>query len=113
MRRLMRVPAKQIVARCLKVLRVLFECRICDNKTVLTRNRNKMPEKEELVAKLPILIRYYYHRNRLAGNSNNGHKRRTLRTRVSTLNPLVPQNREGTLSTRLFSATRGTRRLWC
>src|SRR5687767_6934920 len=33
----------------------------------------------------------------------NGHKRRTLRTRVGTLNLLVPQDREGTFSTRLFS----------
>lgn len=33
----------------------------------------------------------------------NGHKPRTLRTRVGTLNLLVPQEREGTFSTRLFS----------
>ena len=33
----------------------------------------------------------------------NGHKTRTLRTRVGTLNLLVPQDREGTFSTRLFS----------
>jgi putative transposase len=33
----------------------------------------------------------------------NGHKRRTLRTRVGTLNLSVPQDREGTFSTRLFS----------
>src|SRR5215213_3509815 len=33
----------------------------------------------------------------------NGYKRRTLRTRVGTLNLLVPQDREGTFSTRLFS----------
>ncbi|MCA1738617.1 MAG: IS256 family transposase [Actinobacteria bacterium] len=33
----------------------------------------------------------------------NGHKPRALRTRVGTLNLLVPQNREGTFSTRLFS----------
>jgi len=33
----------------------------------------------------------------------NGHKPRTLRTRVGTLNLLVPQDREGTFSTRLFS----------
>lgn len=32
----------------------------------------------------------------------NGHKPRTLRTRVGTLNLLVPQDREGTFSTRLF-----------
>jgi transposase-like protein len=33
----------------------------------------------------------------------NGHKPRTLRTRVGTLNLMVPQNREGTFSTRLFT----------
>jgi putative transposase len=32
----------------------------------------------------------------------NGHKPRTLRTRVGTLNLLIPQDREGTFSTRLF-----------
>src|SRR5215210_1769569 len=33
----------------------------------------------------------------------NGYKPRTLRSRVGTLNLLVPQDREGTFSTRLFS----------
>jgi putative transposase len=33
----------------------------------------------------------------------NGHKPRTLRTRVGTLNLMVPQDREGTFSTRLFA----------
>jgi putative transposase len=33
----------------------------------------------------------------------NGYKPRTLRTRVGTLNLLVPQDRQGTFSTRLFS----------
>ncbi len=33
----------------------------------------------------------------------NGHKPRTLRTRVGTLNLLVPQDREGTFSTHLFA----------
>jgi putative transposase len=33
----------------------------------------------------------------------NGYKPRTLRTRVGALNLLVPQDREGTFSTRLFS----------
>src|SRR5215207_3348028 len=33
----------------------------------------------------------------------NGHKPRALRTRVGTLNLLVPQDREGTFSTRLFA----------
>ena len=44
----------------------------------------------------------------------NGYKPRTLRTRVGTLNLLVPQDRESTFSTRLFSRyQRVTRRLWC
>ena len=33
----------------------------------------------------------------------NGHKPRTLRTRVGTLNLLVPQDREGSFSPRLFA----------
>ena len=33
----------------------------------------------------------------------NGYKPRTLRTTVGTLNLLVPQDREGTFSTRLFA----------
>jgi putative transposase len=33
----------------------------------------------------------------------NGHKPRTLKTRVGTLNLLVPQDREGTFSTKLFT----------
>jgi putative transposase len=33
----------------------------------------------------------------------NGHKPRTLRTRVGPLNLMVPQDREGTFSTRLFA----------
>jgi putative transposase len=33
----------------------------------------------------------------------NGHKPRALRTRVGTLNLMVPQDREGTFSTRLFA----------
>src|SRR3712207_583412 len=42
---------------------------------------------------------------RTAGRTGhrNGHKPRTLRTRVGTLNLLVPQDREGTFCTRLFS----------
>jgi putative transposase len=35
--------------------------------------------------------------------NRNGHKPRALRTRVGTLNLLVPQDREGTFSTRLFA----------
>ena len=41
------------------------------------------------------------HTNTRMGHRN-GHKPRTLRTRVGTLNLLVPQDREGTFSTRLF-----------
>src|SRR5919112_5886217 len=33
----------------------------------------------------------------------NGYKPKALRTRVGTLNLLVPQDREGTFSTRMFS----------
>ena len=44
----------------------------------------------------------------------NGHKPRMLRTRGGTLNLLVPQDREGAFSTKLFSRyQRVTRRYWC
>jgi putative transposase len=44
-----------------------------------------------------------YQRTENRAGQRNGYKRRTLRTRVGTLNLLVPQDREGTFSTRLFS----------
>ena len=43
----------------------------------------------------------------------NGHKPRTLRTRVGTLNLLVPQDREGTFSTRLFSRYQRNEKALC
>ena len=44
-----------------------------------------------------------YERSATRTGHRNGHKPRTLRTRVGTLKLLVPQDREGTFSTRLFS----------
>lgn len=44
-----------------------------------------------------------YERTDARKGHRNGHKPRTLRTRVGALNLLVPQDREGTFSTRLFS----------
>jgi putative transposase len=44
-----------------------------------------------------------YERSEKRTGQRNGHKPRTLRTRVGTLNLLVPQDREGTFSTGLFS----------
>ena len=44
-----------------------------------------------------------YERTQRRTGQRNGYKPRTLRTRVGTLNLLVPQDREGTFSTRLFS----------
>jgi putative transposase len=44
-----------------------------------------------------------YERSEARTGHRNGHKPRTLRTRVGTLNLLVPQDREGTFSTRLFA----------
>jgi putative transposase len=44
-----------------------------------------------------------YERTKRRTGHRNGHKPRMLRTRVGTLNLLVPQDREGTFSTRLFS----------
>jgi putative transposase len=43
----------------------------------------------------------------------NGHKPRTLRTRVGTLNLLVPQDREGTFSTRLFARYQRNEKALC
>jgi putative transposase len=43
-----------------------------------------------------------YERTENRNGHRNGHRPRTLRTRVGTLNLLVPQDREGTFSTRLF-----------
>jgi len=44
-----------------------------------------------------------YERSEERKGHRNGHKGRTLRTRVGTLNLLVPQEREGNFSTRLFA----------
>ena len=44
-----------------------------------------------------------YERTENRTGHRNGYKPRTLRTRVGTLNLFVPQDREGTFSTRLFS----------
>jgi putative transposase len=43
----------------------------------------------------------------------NGHKPRDLRTRVGTLNLLVPQDREGTFSTRLFARYQRNEKALC
>jgi putative transposase len=43
-----------------------------------------------------------YERTERRTGQRNGHKPRMLRTRVGALNLLVPQDREGTFSTRLF-----------
>src|ERR671914_3126808 len=43
----------------------------------------------------------------------NGYKPRTLRTRVGTLKLLVPQDREGNFSTRLFSRYQRNERALC
>jgi putative transposase len=44
-----------------------------------------------------------YERSAARAGHRNGHERRALRTRVGTLNLLVPQDREGAFSTRPFS----------
>src|ERR671938_2174006 len=44
-----------------------------------------------------------YERSATRTGQRNGYKPRALRTRVGTLNLLVPQDREGPFSTRLFS----------
>jgi putative transposase len=54
-----------------------------------------------------------YERAEKRTGHRNGHKPRTLRTRVGTLNLLVPQNREGTFSTRLFARYQRNEKALC
>src|SRR5919107_1886801 len=54
-----------------------------------------------------------YERTENRTGHRNGHKPRTLRTRVGTLNLLVPQDREGTFSTRLFSRYQRNEKALC
>jgi putative transposase len=54
-----------------------------------------------------------YERSTTRSGHRNGYKPRTLRTRVGTLNLLVPQDREGTFSTRLFSRYQRNEKALC
>jgi putative transposase len=54
-----------------------------------------------------------YERAEKRTGHRNGHKPRTLRTRVGTLNLLVPQDRQGTFSTRLFSRYQRNEKALC
>jgi len=54
-----------------------------------------------------------YERGEHRKGHRNGHKPRTLRTRVGTLNLLVPQDREGTFSTRLFARYQRNEKALC
>src|SRR5215212_6806879 len=54
-----------------------------------------------------------YERGEGRTGHRNGHKPRALRTRVGTLNLLVPQDREGTFSTRLFSRYQRNEKALC
>jgi putative transposase len=54
-----------------------------------------------------------YERNATRTGQRNGYKPRTLRTRVGTLNLAVPQDREGTFSTRLFSRYQRNEKALC
>jgi len=54
-----------------------------------------------------------YERSVTRAGHRNGHKPRTLRTRVGTLNLLVPQDREGTFSTRLFARYQRNEKALC
>ncbi len=54
-----------------------------------------------------------YERNAARAGHRNGHKPRTLRTRVGTLNLAVPQDREGTFSTKLFSRYQRNEKALC
>jgi putative transposase len=54
-----------------------------------------------------------YERSATRIGHRNGYKPRTLRTRVGTLNLLVPQDREGVFSTRLFSRYQRNEKALC
>ena len=54
-----------------------------------------------------------YERGEGRTGHRNGHKPRALRTRVGTLNLLVPQDREGTFSTRLFARYQRNEKALC
>src|SRR5215216_4775158 len=54
-----------------------------------------------------------YERNATRTGQRNGYKPRTLRTRVGALNLLVPQDREGTFSTRLFARYQRNEKALC
>lgn len=54
-----------------------------------------------------------YERSEKRTGRRNGYKPRTLRTRVGTLNLLVPQDREGTFSTRLFARYQRNEKALC
>jgi putative transposase len=54
-----------------------------------------------------------YERAEKRTGHRNGHKPHTLRTRVGALNLLVPQDREGTFSTRLFSRYQRNEKALC
>jgi transposase-like protein len=54
-----------------------------------------------------------YERGAGRAGHRNGHKPRTLRTRVGTLNLLVPQDREGTFSTQLFARYQRNEKALC
>src|SRR5215207_3895754 len=54
-----------------------------------------------------------YQRTENRSGQRNGYKPRTLRTRVGTLKLLVPQDREGTFSTRLFARYQRNEKALC
>ena len=54
-----------------------------------------------------------YERTEGRTGHRNGYKPRALRTRVGTLNLLVPKDREGTFSTRLFSRYQRNEKALC
>ena len=54
-----------------------------------------------------------YERNATRTGQRNGHKPRTLRTRVGALNLAVPQDREGTFSTQLFARYQRNEKALC
>lgn len=54
-----------------------------------------------------------YERSEYRKGQRNGYKPRSLRTRVGTLNLLVPQDREGTFSTKLFARYQRNEKALC
>jgi putative transposase len=99
--RLASSPANRLNAQMAQEVRVVQQDLL---REIVERVRRERVLQELLEAEMTEHLGAAVHERTDARKGHrNGHKPRTLRTRVGTLNLLVPQDREGTFSTRLFS----------